>query len=458
MVRSIPQNKSNKLKIALAVHHFPPKYSAGAELRTFRTARWLVNYGYDVNIISVESVNYGTDNGIYWEEDIYKGLQVHRLFFNLANSEDRFIWEYDNPWIYNHLVEYLSKIEPDIFHLISGYILGGGAVKAALQHELPVVITLTDFWFFCPRINLIRPDGKLSNAYEFIARDCTRCNFEEKRRYLLPAQFLPKLVDLFWANSFDSKLSNLFKLGETETKFKVRNKTLLEILDNASAIICPSQYLLETLRSRGIQKKKIRLIQHGLDKSDWSPVVGRRSNGTFRIGYSGQINGHKGIHLLIKAFKRLRTNVSLELCIYGNVSSVPNYTNSLKKLAGGDPRIKFLGTYDYSEIAITLSHLDILVIPSIWNEIGPWVMYEAFEMKIPVLASNIPNMSHIIHHEKNGLLFECGNWKDLVVQLERVIEDEDLRMRLVDGIKPVNTIENEMAELVRVYREVVDEF
>ena len=84
-------------------------------------------------------------------------------------------------------------------------------------------------------------------------------------------------------------------------------------------------------------------------------------------------------------------------------------------------------------------------------------MYEAFETKTPVLASNIPNMSDIIQHEENGLLFECGNWSDLVVQLRRVIEDYDLRMKLIAGIKPVNTIINEMTDLTRVYQRAVGE-
>lgn len=443
------------MRIALAVHHFPPNYSAGAELRAFRTARWLANNGNDLRIITVESVNSGPNEGVQTEDDIYRGLRVHRLSFDLSNPEDKFTWEYDNPWIYDHLVEYFGKMKPDVFHLISGYILGVGALKAALAHQIPVVVTLTDFWFFCPRINLVRPDGRLSDAFVFDAHNCTRCKFEEKRRYLLPAKLAPKVADRFWAKSVNANWSNLLGIKATEKKFKDRNSTLSEVLSRASAIVCPSQFLINSVRSRGLPEKKLHFIQHGLDKSNWAPVVNRQRDGTFQIGYLGQIDKHKGIHLLIEAFKRLRTNIPVELKIYGDDSSVPQYTNFLKKLANEDPRIKFFGRYEYGQIANIFSQLDVVVIPSIWNEIGPFVMYEALAMKTPVLASDIPNMSHIIHHEENGLLFECGNWHDLTFQLQRVIEDDNLRFYLIDGIKSVNTLENEMTDLNRVYQSVV---
>lgn len=443
------------MRIALAVHHFPPNYSAGAELRAYRTARWLSNYGHDLQIITVESVKDGSDDGIAWEDDEYKGLQVRRLTFDLSKSKDSFIWEYDNPWIYDHLVEYFAEIKPDVFHLISGYILGAGAIKAARFHQLPVVVTLTDFWFFCPRINLVRPDGTLSNAYEFDSQNCTRCRFEERQRFRLPAQLMPDMAKKFWATAFDAKWSGLLGINEIDQKFKDRNSTLIDILSEASAIICPSQFLIDTLLARGLPEQKLHFIQHGLDKSSWAPAGNRNNHDTFRIGYLGQINKHKGLHLLIRAFKKLKTTIPLELLIYGDPLSVPKYTKSLEKLTGDDVRIKFLGKYEYSQVAKNFSQLDVLVIPSIWNEIGPWVMYEAFETKTPVIASDIPNMSHIIRHEKNGLLFRCRDWQDLANQLRRLVENEDLRLNLIRGINPVNTIDSEMDDLNQVYQDVV---
>jgi glycosyltransferase involved in cell wall biosynthesis len=443
------------MRIALAVHHFPPHNLAGAELRAYRTAQWLVRSGNDLRIITVDNTNSGPKEGVQTEDEIFHGLKVHRFSFNLSNAEDQFTWEYDNPWIYDHLVEYFEEIKPDVFHLISGYILGASAMQAALAHQIPVVVTLTDYWFFCPRINLVRSDGTLSDAFSFDEHICTRCKFEEKRRYLIPAKLAPNIADWLWENSLKSIWSNVLGIKASENKFMDRNSILLDALSQASAIVCPSQFLIDTVRSRGLSEKKIHFIPHGIDKSTWESVENIRRNSTFQIGYLGQIDKHKGIHLLIEAFRRIQTNLSLRLLIYGDDSSVPQYTDFLKKLVGGDPRVTFMGRYDNSQIANIFSRLDIIVIPSVWKEIGPWVMYEAFETKTPVIASDIPNMSHIIHHEENGLLFERENSSDLAYQLQRLIEDDSLRLSLIDGIKPVKTIDDEMRALNQVYQVVL---
>lgn len=87
------------MRIALAVHHFPPKYTAGAELRAFHIAKWLSNNGHDVRVVTVENVLDGSENGLKWSDDIYEGLPVRRLSFDLTKADDRFRCEYDNPWI-----------------------------------------------------------------------------------------------------------------------------------------------------------------------------------------------------------------------------------------------------------------------------------------------------------------------------------------------------------------------
>lgn len=421
-------------------------------MHAYHTARWLSAEGHDVQIVTVESITSGPTEGVYAVNDEYRGLKVHRLSFNCSNQKDLFSWEYDNPWIYQDLFEYFHQMKPDLFHLFSGYLLGAGAIKAAISNQVPVVITLTDFWFFCPRINMVKPDGEISDAITFDARNCTRCKFEERRRYLWPALFAPRLADKFWTKSMDADWSRSLGIESMHEEFILRNSTLVAALSSASAIICPSKFLMDSAHKRGLPEEKIHFIQHGIDKSDWILTRERKRNELFRIGYLGQLDQNKGIHLLIKAFQHLPDELPLELKIYGDDSPGTRYIQYIKKLAKGDPRIKFLGKYEYRKVADILTHLDGIVIPSIWNEIGPLVMYEALEVKTPIIASNIPNMSDIIQHEENGLLFECGDWNDLASQLLRMIEEDDLCDVLIEKMKPVRSFNDEMQALDMVYQ------
>jgi len=154
---------------------------------------------------------------------------------------------------------------------------------------------------------------------------------------------------------------------------------------------------------------------------------------------------------LVEAFTRLQSKTQLELAVHGDETAVPEYTRRLRRLAGRNGRIKLLGRYDPQQIAQLLAQIDVLVIPSTWNEIGPWVMYEALQCKTPVVASDIPNMSDVIRHEKNGLLFAYGDEAALTNQLQRLIDEPGLLSRLKDGIEPVKTMAEEMATLQDVY-------
>jgi glycosyltransferase involved in cell wall biosynthesis len=441
------------LKVVIAVHHFPPNHNSGAELRAYRTAAWLRDHECDVRVVCVEHIDRGPDGGVSWEDGTYKGVPVRRLSLNLSKASDRFRWSYDNPWIESHVRDYLAQVEPDIFHMVSGYLFGAGALRAARALGIPAVITLTDYWFLCPHINLLRSDGKpCASPDTFDATACVRCKSEERRRFRIPAKVVPGAVDWFWIHAFESGWGRLCAFSDVADQFKRRNHTLMEALSAADALICPSRFLIEKLVARGIDRHKLILSSHGLDCSSWLPVSDiDEPDHVFRIGYMGQIAPHKGVHLLLEAFAQLRSDSQLELSICGDETVFPRYTRRLRELGRGDRRIKILGRYDYQHVAQILGRMDILVIPSTWNEIGPWVMYEAFQTKTPVVASDIPNMSYVVQHEENGLLFACGESTTLADQLQRLIDSPDLLAWLKGGIGPVKSIAEEMEELQDTY-------
>ncbi|HDD24627.1 MAG TPA: glycosyl transferase family 1, partial [Chloroflexi bacterium] len=105
------------VKILIGVHHFPPHYTGGAELRAYRTAAWLQAHGHDVRVVCVEAID-ATEDGLAFTDETYDGLPVRRLYFDLAAGGDPFRWQYDNPWIGAHLRGYLKQHKPDLLHLI----------------------------------------------------------------------------------------------------------------------------------------------------------------------------------------------------------------------------------------------------------------------------------------------------------------------------------------------------
>ena len=64
------------------------------------------------------------------------------------------------------------------------------------------------------------------------------------------------------------------------------------------------------------------------------------------------------------------------------------------------------------------------------------VIQEAFNVKVPLIVSDIGGMAEKITHEFNGLHFRAGKAHDLAQVISRVVVDISLRSKIVSNIKP----------------------
>lgn len=428
----------------IAVHHFPPHYTGGAEWLAYHMAAALQSRGHSVKVVSIESVNQGSTGAITWVDEIYEGIPVRRLSFNRASIPDTVRWEYDNLWIGQHFDSLFKEFQPDIFHLISGYLMSGRPIWVAQAHGIPTLVSLEDFWFLCPRITMLRSDGKLSTLPidPFV---CASCLAGEKRRFKFLNQVAPDVMQSYW-HLQKSKAQGI----EARTKF------LNETLQKVDKLIVRSKFLSSTYINAGVPPEKMFFSRQGLDFPTLPPEPTNKSAGKpLRIGYLGQVVWHKGIHVLLEAVRRI-PDARLEVKVYGNTERFPDYTTQLKRIIAGDQRISLAGSYSgYEEEARVLRNLDVIVVPSLWYENCPNVILEAFAQRIPVIASNLGGMAELVHHEENGLLFEAGNSEDLARQLQRLSVESGLQPRLQAGIGPVKSVSEEIDELEFVYQNLL---
>jgi glycosyltransferase involved in cell wall biosynthesis len=431
------------LKILIAVHHFPPRYTGGAEWRAYRTAEALQARGHEIRIVCVEHIDAGPQNGVAWEDDTYQGVAVRRLSFNQAAAPDPFRWEYDNPWIGHHLQTFLTEFCPDVFHLISGYLISGRVLQVANELGISTVVTLTDYWFLCPRVTLLRSNGQISTL-PIDAATCARCLGEEKRRYRLPGRIVPGLMDHFW-HSQKTQIRNV----------EARMTFLRQTLNQVDVIISPSQFLRNIFIEAGVEPDRITFSRQGRDFPDLEMgLLTKTSAPKLRVGYMGQITWHKGVHVLFDAVRRM-PDAPLAVWAYGDTIPFPEYTARLRRLAAEDKRLQLAGLYNRQEMSQVFHQLDVIVVPSLWYENSPNVILEAYAHRTPVVASNLGGMAEMVRDGEDGLLFAPGNADSLARQLRRLIDDPSLLPRLRAGIEPIKSLAQEMDELEAIYRRVI---
>lgn len=434
------------MKITIAIHHFPPKYVSGAEKETLRVAKSLQKRGHTVQILCIEDIINGPTEGLAHEDTLYEGLPVRRLSFCLASAPDPWVWSYDNRWIGEHVRTYLTENRPDILLLVSGYLMTASVILAAKSLGICTTLYLTDFWFLCPRITMLRANGGLSTL-PIEAATCAQCLGEEKRRFRWLGRAVPAGMAWYWKQ----RKGTIAQL-EQRTAFL---KTAIAAVD---MVITPSNFLRNMYLQAGFLPENNVFIRQGLDRvpdrASWKNTV---PGSQLRVGYIGQIAAHKGVHVLIDAVRSIK-NTQVSLTIYGDGTAFPNYTKDLQNKIGGDARIQLAGVFQGADrLKEIMNGFDVIVVPSIWYENSPNAILEALSYGVPVITSDLGGMAELVQHEENGLLFRHADAPDLARQLQKLLDNPARIAQMRECIQPVKRIEAQIDEIeqlfVKLFRE-----
>lgn len=219
---------------------------------------------------------------------------------------------------------------------------------------VPIVHTLHDYYLLCPRGTMYRPSGNCPTP-------CVGCSiFSHPRRAI--------------ANFVDS-------------------------------IVGVSHFVLQRHLDEGIFAGVGRrhVIHNGLTHNNIRrdarvPLARSSAPKVLRLGYIGRIEKNKGIELLLDA-TALLAHGSWQLVIAGKGD-----LDYVERLRAQHPSsaIVFLGT---SELDRFFQQIDLLVVPSIWNEPLGMVAFEAFFFGIPVAAARRGGLLEIVTDD-TGVLFD----------------------------------------------------
>ena len=441
------------MRILLATHFFPPTQAGGTESYTLGLARALRARGHDVAVICAGSL----DAAHAWppraQDDTFDEIPVRRLSWSWRHAPDPFVTFYDNPAAVKLIREHIAEFQPDVFHVTSCYSLGAGIIPAARAAGCRTLLTLTDFWFLCVRHTLLRGDDSLCSG-PASARDCQRCMASaspglSKLMRVMPGGLVADglLAAARWPNAV--RLPGMAGyVGDAQA----RQAFVRKAFEAADTVIAPSHFLKSMFVQNGYPAEEIFVSPHGLDLS-WGPQPAPRPpDGKLTIGYLGQLEPLKGVDILVRAVRLLPPQAPVRLRIHGALEKNPPYVQSLRDLALDDPRIEFAGVYARPQLGAVLADLDVVAVPSVWYENAPLVIGEAFAAGRPALATNLGGMSEAVRHDVNGLLFERGDVTGLARVIQRFLDEPGLLARLRDGIGPVRTIDDEIEQLLQIYR------
>ena len=282
---------------------------------------------------------------LYWPYDNRARGAASRMAWHAIDSY--------NPLMQGYLRQVIAAEKPDVIsmHNLPGW--SAAAWLTAARAGVPAVQVLHDYYAICPKASQYKRGRNCT-------RQCAGC-----RVFRLPHRALSNRL---------------------------------------SAVVGVSQYILDRHVAEGyFSKVPIRRVIHnardprslGLDNLPAAvPHAG------LRFGYIGRLDPPKGIDPLIDAFRSL-PHADTELWIAG--SGKPDCENALRARAQGDARIRFLGRVAPVDF---YPQVDVVVVPSLWNEPLGMVVFEAMAFGKPVIGARRGAIPEMIRDGVNGWVFD----------------------------------------------------
>jgi glycosyltransferase involved in cell wall biosynthesis len=193
----------------------------------------------------------------------------------------------------------------------------------------------------------------------------------------------------------------------------------------AEKIVVPSLSVAQAARKlAGVPAKKIVIIPNAVDPADFAKPAGRSGA---NIGFVGRLDPVKRVTHLIWAMPMLDPGTSLQ--IFGEVEDRATIESEIVRL-NLQNRVTLHGSV--SAVASALATLDVLVLPSAAEGFGI-VLIEAMAAGVPVVATDVPGIRDVITDGINGILVPTHSIPALAAAIRRVLQDEELREKLISG-------------------------
>ena len=374
-----------------------------------------------------------------------------------------------HPKINRKFLNILRDFRPDVvhFHYLGG--LCASLIEIAFERTTATLVSHHNYWFMCPRDELLRVPGFDLCSLPGREESCGRCraavpeaNRIRRRlrlswaaRTLIPGSMIaglkavrdrlcrPPQIDL------DADCQALDQHSDP-TIFQQRNEYNRFLLSEKCTLnLAVSTGTRKLLEAWGVPPERIETMHIGSRAAEMARLSRSDCRQEITFGYIGPLGPHKGAHVLVKAFNSIDASLDARLLIYGDNGS--GYARKLKEdvTRGG---VHFRPPYKYTDLPKVLEEIDCVIVPPIWYDNAPQVVFEALSAGVPVIGARIGGIPDFVRDHENGLLFLPGDAQDLAGKLLAVASDRSLLKRLQSKAQPTKSMGQHVKELVTLYQ------
>jgi glycosyltransferase involved in cell wall biosynthesis len=382
------------MRILIVLHQFYPEFSSGTERVALNLAKAAQRAGHYVRVLAC-AVNPEVHHGAASKalagalETVWEGLPVTLLPRAMLPASADYSLDVV-PELVEHLVTWMKQERFELAHILHTMRMST-VVVAAQQCNLPYVLTLTDFFLACPRINLVTLDNQMCSGPQGgkkCGKDC---------------------LTVPW---------------NRETLIH-RHQSARQMLMGAGMRVVPSEFVAARFLE-AFADCSFRVLPHGVDllalMGDDIPM--RSDHAQMTLGYVGSIIPQKGLSVLLHAFARVKSP-SVRLKVVGGFYGADAYHKDVLALVKADPRVELLGHLDAAEVYAAIRQMDVLCLPSQVPETFSLALHEAAALGVPAMVSNLGAPGLLVAGHGGGTVVQSNNVAAWTAAIDALVKEPE---------------------------------
>jgi glycosyltransferase involved in cell wall biosynthesis len=287
------------------------------------------------------------------------------------------------------LAKLLDEHQIDVAHVVHLYHqLGPALVQEFKRRKIPMLLSVHDYKLSCPSYRLLD---------DSTGQICTICLDEPRRRVTAPTE------TRCWRGSRAAGLV----LGAEALSVKA-----LKPYQYASSVLVSNELMRRSAISGGVAPDRIQTVPNFWPEArdpQFPPAKGDH------VLFVGRLVAEKGVDVLVRA--SALSGVPVKIIGVGPLE------DELKRLASElDAPVQFLGQQWGTGVEQAMREAKALVVPSIWHEVSPLVIYQAMTLGTPVIGSDVGGIPDLLG-DGRGTLVAPRDIADLATVLSCLGED-----------------------------------
>lgn len=355
--------------------------TGGAEVFYFEVARVLEEHGHEVAFFATENGENKGGRAYFVEQPLYKSSSLIAKLQGFAGM----IYSGDKK---QKMTDAILDFKPDILHVFAIHVhLTPSILEAAHECSIPVVMSCNDYKHICPNYKLY--DG---------SSICEACK---------GGRFYNSLLKKCCHDSLSYSAASMVEAYVHDAK-DVYQKYVDKYL-------FASNFMLEKTKEFWVDKNvSYGILRNPFNAGDQEVSV----SGEYAL-YFGRIIDEKGVDLLVKEASFL----DIPLKIVGDGPDLIRLQNYVHDIAAEN--IEFMGALWGEALTTVLNKSTFVIVPSLWHENFPYVIFQAFAAGKPVLGSNRGGIPELIGDDR-GFIFEVDVAGDLAAKMRVLWNDKSL--------------------------------